>query len=189
MAHRSFWLICLLAVIAGGCASPGPHFYILSGTTAEAGSPSNLSVVVGPVSVPALVDRPQMVLSKSAGQVQIDEFNRWAMPLSDNISRALVADLARELGTTQVWAHSPPVAATADVQVVVNVQRFDTTPGDAAVIDVMWTVRRSAGGSTKVGHSLVREPITAPGVESTIAAHSRALARVSADIATAIRAP
>ena len=38
-------------------------------------------------------------------------------------------------------------------------------------------------------HGLVREPITAPGVESSIAAHSRALARVSADIATAIRAP
>jgi uncharacterized lipoprotein YmbA len=189
MSYRSFCFACLLAAIAGGCASPGPRFYTLSGTTAEAASPSNLSVMVGPVSVPALVDRPQMVVTKSAGQVQFDEFNRWAMPLSDNISRVLLADLAQELGTTQVWAHSPPMPATPDVQVVVNVQRFDTTPGDAAVIDVMWTVRRSAGGSTKVGHSLVREPITAPGVESTIAAHSRALARVSADIATAIRAP
>jgi uncharacterized lipoprotein YmbA len=130
-----------------------------------------------------------MVLIKSAGQVQIDEFNRWAMPLPDNISRALVADLAQELGTTQVWAHSPPMPVTAVVQVVVNVQRFDTTPDDAAVIDVMWTVRRTAGGSTKVGHSLVREPITVPSVEASIAAHSRALSRVSADIAIATRAP
>lgn len=189
MARRSFWIICLLAVVAGGCASPAPRFYTLGGTTAPAGSPSNLSVVVGPVSVPALVDRPQMVFSKSAGQVQIDEFNRWAMPLSDNISRALVADLAQALGTTQVWPHSPPISATADVQVVVNVQRFETTPGDAALIGVMWTVRRGTGGSTKVGHSLVRETIAGPGVEPAVAAHSRALARVSADIASAIRAP
>ena len=79
--------------------------------------------------------------------------------------------------------------AMADVQVVFNVQRFDSTPGDVVVMDVMWTVRRSVGRSTKVGHSLVREPITAPGVESSVAAHSRALVRVSADIAVAIRAP
>lgn len=42
---------------------------------------------------------------------------------------------------------------------------------------------------TKFGRSLVREPITDPKVESAVATHSCAMARVSADLATAIRTP
>ena len=42
---------------------------------------------------------------------------------------------------------------------------------------------------TKFRRSLVRELITDPTVESPVATHSRAMARVSADLATAIRAP
>lgn len=42
---------------------------------------------------------------------------------------------------------------------------------------------------TKFGRSLVRELITDPTVESAVATHSRAMARVCADLATAIRVP
>jgi uncharacterized protein len=193
LLHRSFWMACLVAASAAGCASPSPRFYTLSGTAAAAtpspSIPSNLSIAVGPVSVPAQVDRPQMVLAKGANQVQLDELNRWAAPLVDNISRVLQADLAQELGTSNVWSQSQTMLATPDVQVVVDVQRFETAPGEATMIDVFWTVKRSAGGAAKTGRSLVHEASTAPGVEPAVAAHSRALARVSADIAAAIRAP
>ena len=74
--------LCTLAAVAAGCgSSPPSRFYTLSGTTAAAAAPSNLSIAVGPVTIPGAVDRPQMVVTTGANQVELDEFNRWAAPL------------------------------------------------------------------------------------------------------------
>ena len=179
-------LWALLAVVAG-CASPSPHFYTLSATTAPSTTASTLSIAVSPVSVPALVDRPQIVLGTGPNEVRLDEFNRWAGPLADNISRVIQANLSQDLGTPHVWSTFLSGQPTPDFQVTVSVQRFETQPGDASTVEVFWTVRRSAGGAPKIGHSLVREASVGAGVEPMVSAHSRALARISADIAAAIR--
>lgn len=180
-------LVALL-VTSAACSSPSPRFYTLSSAPAPAApGTSTLSVSVGPVSVPVLVDRPQIVVGAGANEVRLDEFNRWAGPLAENISRVVQVDLSQELGTPLVWSHLLNGQPTPDFQVTVSVQRFETQPGDAALIEVFWVVRRSAGGPPKSGRSMVRETSVGAGVEPTVAAHSRALAKVSADIAGAIR--
>ena len=56
--------LCIFAGLAAGCASsPVSRFYTLSAAAAPAATSSQLSVVVGPVSVPAVVDRPQIVVT------------------------------------------------------------------------------------------------------------------------------
>ena len=55
---------CIVVILAAGCGStPGSRFYTLSAAPAPAGTSSDLSVAVGPVTVPAVVDRPQIVVS------------------------------------------------------------------------------------------------------------------------------
>jgi len=77
---------CIVVVLAAGCGStPASRFYTLSATPASAGPSSDLSVAVGPVTVPGVVDRPQIVVSAGPNQVRLDEFNRWASPLQSNI--------------------------------------------------------------------------------------------------------
>lgn len=176
--------------LAGGCASPSSRFYTLSAEAVVTAAPAApVTITMGPVSIPAVVDRPQIVVSEGANQVRLDEFNRWASPLADNIAQVIAANLARALGTTRVWAHTPAALQKADYQVLIDVQRFQVALGDAGVIDALWTVRSAAGGAVKTGRSLVREPTSGAGFDPLVAAQSRALARVSADIAAAIRAP
>ena len=82
--------ICAALVFASGCASTPPsRFYTLSAVAVPAAAPSNVSVAVGPVSVPADVDRPQFVVSAGPNQVRLDEFNRWASPLQNGISHVV----------------------------------------------------------------------------------------------------
>jgi ABC-type uncharacterized transport system auxiliary subunit len=87
----SFSALCAIAILAAGCASPQSHFYTLSRTVAPTATatptPLNVSVVVGPVSIPAIVDLPQIVVSTGPNQVSLDEFNRWASPLQVIIFR------------------------------------------------------------------------------------------------------
>ena len=58
------------------------RFYTLDSTaTPDAGPLASYGVIVGPVSVPASVDRPEFVVQVAPNRVEVDEFNRWAAPL------------------------------------------------------------------------------------------------------------
>lgn len=177
----------LLVAIVAACSSPPARFYTLSSPAPVAASASGLSISVGPVALPTVVDRPQIVVHTGANEVRLDEFNRWASPLPEDIARVIAANLAQELGTDRVWLYGQSTQPTADFQVRIDIQKFESTLGDAVVIEALWAVRRVAGENSKSGRSLVREPTSGGDFDALVAAHSRALARVSADIAAAIR--
>lgn len=180
--------LCGLAAVAAGCgSSPPSRFYTLSGTTAGAAAPSNLSIAVGPVTIPGAVDRPQMVVSTGANQVELDEFNRWAAPLGNNISRVVAMNLGTLLGTPNVSLFPQMLSANTDFRVAIEVQRFDSTPGDSALLDAVWIVRRTADGKSDTGRTTAREPVPEKSYDGLVAAHSRAVARLSQDIAAAVR--
>jgi uncharacterized lipoprotein YmbA len=178
----------IVAVLAAGCATPTSRFYTLSTTPAPAGTPVDYSVAVGPVTIPAVIDRPQIVVSTSPNQVQLDEFNRWAAPLQSNIARVVADNLASILGTARVSLFPQTMSAAADYRVAIQVQRFDTAPGDAASLEALWTITRTKDGTAQTGRTSVRESSPSGGYDGVAAAHSRALARLSRDIADAIQA-
>jgi uncharacterized lipoprotein YmbA len=179
---------CVVLILAAGCgSSPSSRFYTLSATPAPAGTPSDLSVAVGPVTIPAVIDRPQIVVSAGPNQVQLDEFNRWAAPLQSNISRVVADNLAALLGTPRVSLFPQTMSAAADYRVAIQVQTFDSAPGEAATLDAVWTVSRSKDGKSQTGRTAVREAAPQGGFDGLAAAHSRALARLSQDIAAAVR--
>lgn len=180
---------CIVVILAAGCGStPASRFYTLSATPAPAGTPSDLSLAVGPVTIPAVIDRPQIVVSAGPNQVRLDEFNRWASPLQSNISRVVADNLAAILGTPRVSLFPQTMSATADYRVAILVQSFDSAPGEAATLDAVWTVSRAKDGKSQTGRTAVREAAPQGGYDGVAAAHSRALARLSRDIADAIQA-
>ena len=180
---------CAFAILATGCgSSPESRFYTLSAVPAPAAMSSTLSVAVGPVSVPAVVDRPQIVVSAGPNRVWIDEFNRWASPLQSSISRAVAENLVSMLGTPRVALTSQTLSENPDYRVAIAVQGFESAPGEAATLDAVWTVSRTKDGRSQTGRTTVREPATEKGYDALAAAHSRAVARLSRDIAEAVRA-
>ena len=182
-------LPCVLVVAAGGCgATPTSRFYSLSAAAPSATTSSELSVAVAPVTIPAVVDRPQIAVSAGSNEVRLDEFNRWAAPLQDNIARVVAFNLVAMLGTPNVTVGTQTLGALADYRAAIEVQRFDSVPGEAATLDAVWTVRRTKDGKAQTGRTTVREPASQSGFDGLAAAHSRAVARLSRDIADTVRA-
>jgi len=177
----------LVVILVVGCASPASRFYTLSATTAAAEPGPHLSVSVGPVSVPAAVDRPEIVISTGTNQVRLEEFNRWASPLKDEISRVVVENLVAMLGTGKVSQSLQVVSGDAAYRAAIEVQRFESTPGESARLDAVWTVRRARDDKSMTGRTSVQEKVQQEGYEGLAAAHSRAVARLSRDIADAVR--
>jgi uncharacterized lipoprotein YmbA len=179
-------VIALLAVTGCGTSAPA-KFYSLSSTSTSTGqAPANLAVLVGPISIPAGVDRPEFVVQDGANRVDIEEFNRWSAPLNDSIAKVVAGDLSALLGTPDV-ATAPLANFNAAYRVTIDVQRFDSIRGQGAMLDAVWVVRK-ANGDTRSGRTVAHEGVQGDGFDALAAAHSRALARMSADIATVIRA-
>jgi hypothetical protein len=180
-------ICCILAAVGVGCASPRSHFYTLSRSAKAAPAAADYSIAVGPVSVPEIVDRPQIVVRTGPNQVFIDEFHRWGSPLRDDIARGIAENLAALLGAPQVSVFPHPTFSAAKYRVAVDVMVFDSTPGESTALDATWGVRGAGDGAIRTGRTKVRETVPDAGYTALVAAHSRALEKLSGDIADAIR--
>jgi uncharacterized protein len=189
MRMRRMVLLAAVVVAAlAGCASAPARFYTLTSTaTATGTAKADTSVLVGPVTVPASVDRPEFVVQVAPNRVALEEFNRWAGPLNESIARTIAGDLAVLLGTRRVASGAIGNFDPA-YRVTLDVQQFDSIPGESVVIEAVWAVEKTAGGATRSGQATAREQVQGADFDALAAAHSRALAQVSAEIATAIRA-
>jgi len=177
---------CILATVGAGCASPRSDFYTLSRSAKAAPAAADYSVAVGPVSVPEIVDRPQIVVRTGPNQVLIDEFHRWGSPLRDDIARVVAGNLAALLGASQVSVFPHPAFSAAKYRAVVDVMVFDSTPGDSAVLDAVWGIR-GPDGAIRPGRTTLRVTVPDGSYTALVAAHSRALEKLSGDLADAIR--
>ena len=176
--------LLLLVLMLSACSSPPrERFYTLDGPeppTAAEGAPS---IAVGPVSIPELVDRPQIVVRGGPNQVHIVEQARWAEPLKSAIARVVAANLATALGARLAAQRD----GDADYRVILDVQRFDSAD-EGALIDAAWTVV-AKNGERRSGRSVAREKPQRMQHDALAAAHSAALAAISRDIAAAIKKP
>ncbi len=177
-----------VAVVSVGCGTSAPsRYYTLDSTAQATATPAaDYGVMVGPVSVPASVDRPEFVVAAAPNRVEMHELDRWAAPLGEAIARTVAGDLAVLLGTPDV-AVAPFANFDPTYRITINVQRFDSMLGDSVLIEAVWAVRPTAGGPTRSGRTIARQSVDTNSFEALASAHSRALAKLSIDIAKAIR--
>jgi uncharacterized lipoprotein YmbA len=184
---KRFLIVFAVLAVAACASTPPSRFFTLSGARAPASPTSTLSIVVGPVTIPAVVDRPEIVVTVGENEVWLDEFNRWASPLADAIALSVAENLGAQLATPRATSLVQS-AVDADYRVAIEVQRFESAPGSYALLDTVYTVRRTSDGRTATGRVTAREAPGDKSYEALAAAHSRAMSRLAADIAAATRA-
>ena len=172
-----------LILILSACASGGgrERFYTLDAPEPPAAAEGARSVAVVSVTVPDLVDRPQIVVRAGPNQVGMNEQARWAEPLRGAIGRVVAANLATALGGRV----APQRGADADYRVTLDVQRFESVLGTEVLIDAVWSVTPKSG-ERRVGRTVAREKARGADYDGLAAAHSAALATISKQIAAAI---
>jgi uncharacterized lipoprotein YmbA len=194
MRSLSLTAMVLTLALVGGCASsPRASFYTLSPERpqehADAGAQASrtpVAITIGAVTVPDIVDRPQLVLRVNANEVMIDEFARWPDSLKSQIRQVIAADLAMDFPGAFVSGYPQNVDSALTYQVSIDVQRFESVPGEAAAVSVLWSVRSPKGAAVS-GQTIVHEATAGAGYDALVAAHSRAMAAVGWDVATAVR--
>src|SRR5512143_1497089 len=184
-------VLFMMFTLTGCGSSPTATYHTLSSAAVMNGAAppsgeSSYSVAVGPVTLPEPVDRPQLVLRVSPNEVTFVELHRWAGSLKTEIPRIIADNLAAYLNVKRVAAYPQNAGDNADYRVLVDIQRFDSTLGESVTIDALWTIKRQSDGALRTGRSTAKES-SGGSYDAMVAAHSRALATISRDIAEAIR--
>ncbi len=192
IGQRLLGFAATLALAA--CASTPLHYYTLvtpatdpmvNGAMSEAAGAS-LPFELLPVTVPAQVDQPQLVVRVGSQGVALLNGERWIAPLSDELRSALSADLASRLHSQDV--SGLPGNDKPRLRIKLDVRRFDSQPGNYALIDGTWSVRVMHGaneqGATLACTSRVSETVGV-GYDALVQGHQQALARLATQIASA----
>jgi len=188
-------LLCLagvlLATAVAGCASAPLHYYTLvpaaEASPEDAAASAPLAFELLPVSVPAQVDLPQLVVRQGGQGVALLDGERWIAPLGDELRGALSAELSRQLHGVDM--SGMPAGDSPRLRIKLEVRRFESAPGAQAYIEGAWSVRAPRGKDSAVLAcvSRVGESV-GPGYAALVEGHQRAVARIAAQIAAAARA-
>jgi len=91
------------------------------------------------------------------------------------------------LATPRITLASQPITTIVDYRAIVEVQQFESTLGQAALLDAVWVVTRTKDAKTQTGRTTARESTSDGTFDALAAAHSRAVGRLSQDVADAVR--
>ncbi len=191
---RGWMTILLAAMILSGCGvSQAPRFYALSPlvrpaeTPTAAASGNSLLIGLGPVAVPDRLDRPQLLSRSGENEIIIAEFDRWPGSLREEVSRTVAENLALLLPSCQVVSYPWGRRLQLDRQIAVDIVRMEGRLGGQLILKANWAVMTDQGTKTAlVRHTEISERMSGADYESYVAAHSRALERLSREIAAAV---
>ena len=161
-----------------GCATSRPdHFYILSAQPQAAAQPalSPTIPVVLKVTLPSLVDRPEMILNTSADGVRVLEHERWGAPLGDLVLQTLGQNIERRRGDLLIGVPGGARASSASIRITVDVVQMTARQGDRVSIETHWRIVDSRTDARTAKDLVGNEVFSAPLGPDSYAAVAQAL--------------
>lgn len=187
-------ILAIAAIFLSGCRSQSPRFYTLSPIQEDQAiskrtSPAQNAVIgIGPVKLADYLDQSMLITRTSDNQAVKAQFDRWVGSFKDNFINVLADNLGSLLRTERIYLYPWRLSVPIDYQVTLDVVRCDGRLDAAAWLEARWSI---FGGPEKkllkMHRSSIREPVTGADYADLVAAQSRALAKLSQEIATAIQ--
>lgn len=184
---KLFPLTALFVSFLAGCTTSPRAFYVL---TADGPAPSGSGpgIGVGPVNVAEYIDRTNIVLEEEPNRLAIAEDHRWAGDLGGTIARVTATNLGRRMNSGNVRTYPWTGDDGIRYQITLDIRQFHGAADGFAIIEAGWRAYELPGSRLIASRTFVdREPLTRDGYQPLVAAKSRLLSRMAADIAGNLR--
>ena len=188
--------LCILMLAAGGCTKPSPptSFYMVGPLAAESAAvptgpgEHTTVVVVETVKVSAYLDRNQIVTSLGDTEFALADFNHWAEPLSDTLTRVVAENLSRMLADQSVQVLPATRSIPFDRSVDVEVLRLDGRMNGQVTLEARWAIfGADERNLLHVRKSQYREAVGGDTYKKLVTAYSRAVEHLCRDIAASLK--
>ena len=210
MTLTRFFRILLAGVIAAsvtGCsymakAILAPQkdiskFYLLTptadtaaATTTAPTAPSttgDFTIGLGPIKLPPYLDRPEIVTRMAPNRLELSKEDRWGESIQNGFTRAMERNLAAQTGSVVIvfpWYNTVHV----DMQVQIDVYRFETDAQGTATLSAKWTILDSTGKNILYTvESHLTQPSKPGDMTEAAAALSRTIGDLSGQIANMLQ--
>ena len=134
----------LFTLLLTSCLGRSPdvrHFVLgASSRSVEVEQAVKVGVLVGPVRLPAYLERSQIAMLEDDGEVVLDEFNRWLGGFEENFVRAISLSLGRELGSDAVVAAPSKAPFPFDYQVRLHVDDMILDDAGELRVRIRWAL-------------------------------------------------
>ncbi|MGB0058536.1 PqiC family protein, partial [Candidatus Binatus sp.] len=198
MTLTSFFRIFLAGVIAAsmtGCSYMARQvlapqkdvskFYLLTPTAdtaapaqAAAATSGNFTLGLGPIKLPPYLDRPEVVTRAAPNRLELSKEDRWGESIQNGFTSAIERDLAAQAGATVIvfpWYNTVHI----DMQVQIDVYRFETDANGTATLSAKWTILDSTGKNILY---TVESNLTQPSKPGDMTEAAAALSRTIGDL-------
>jgi uncharacterized lipoprotein YmbA len=184
-----------VGTLVAGCASllggsPPITYYALT-STSSGSSASPLSdsriIAVQTVRLPEYLNQKGIVTRTEANELDVAANSQWAGTLDDNITKVIVADLSKLLGTSRIVAYPVSAALPVDRVVQVDISRFEAESDGNVQLSAQWIIFGDGGRSyVQIDGGSYMVSADNGDYRSIAAAMSQALGDLSRDIATSL---
>ena len=189
-------IFCWLALAGclGGPSAP-TNFYMLSALspspagTAAATAEGRIRIGLVTVVVPEYLNRNEIVVNLDDTLYQLAEFNQWAEPLTDNLTRVLAENLTNLLRNDLIDVFlASDSSIPSDYRLEVDVIRLDGNLGDQVTLVTQWALLGTEEDELiLMRRSEYLEPAADNTYKGLVLAKSRTIEKMSRDMAVAIK--
>jgi uncharacterized lipoprotein YmbA len=193
----SVMAFCMALLLLVGCVSTAKNtsrFYVLS-PMAEiekekqiiSTETSNISISIGPVSLPKYLRKSQIVTRTGNNELHLAEFDRWAGKIEEDIGRVIAENLTNLLSTDKVLTYPAIGALDTDYRIEMGISMFEGRLGESVELIARWAIFDIQGKNVKsITSTRITEPVQGTSYADMVAAQSRILGSLSRELADAI---
>jgi uncharacterized protein len=179
--------LAFAAALAACASRPAEHFYTVS---AESSVPdpggAAQRIVVSPIVIPALIDRPQLVVRTGGHEIAVLENHRWAESLSVDLTRALVNDLRQLRPGSDIVAAGARQTQERERVLDVVITELLSGPGSSTSLQASWELHDRTRDCVIQENFRTAMP-TPAGYGAIPVAYAEAMSRLAEAIAQTIR--
>ena len=190
--HSNRFIILCVSGLLNACASTPTNFYTLE---SQSRPPAVTTIAItkkpligiGPLSLPALLDRKGIVTRTENNSVQIAGFDQWAAPLKDNVLAVLSKNVAILQPNAIVRAYPWSPYGNVDYRVIVDISRFDTQLGKSVNLEASWAIMEEKNHKiVSNGQAKIEQRLNDASYNSAAQALSKLLSEFSQQLSLAL---
>jgi uncharacterized lipoprotein YmbA len=190
----SKWFItCATGVLLSACISTPPtQFYVLEPLSEPSSSSmateKKRQIGIGPVSIPAVLERKQIITRLPDSTIKIAEFHQWASPLKDNVAQVLTHNLATLQTGDLIRAYPWSAYGVVDYRIIIDIIRFDTRPEQSVNLEANWAIMNEKNHTVlSNGRSKIERPLNNSSYPATVKALNKVLGEFSLELSQALK--
>lgn len=188
--------LSLATLLLAACSTPPvEHLYRLDYPLANASqAEAQYELVIATVKLPEAVNRPQLVIQKSATESIISDEQRWIAPLDEQLTLSLIAHLRQHL--PDAWLSSDTgISAGTTVspdnrlpryQVKVQIDQLLIHSGEQLTLEASWVILDHRRNLLRREHKVFTSRLNGPAYDAIAPAMSEAARQLAEQVGVSV---